>query len=118
MVRSSRDQIASVRVERAAWSGTPRAEAIIDAHRGLDGPLLPLLHALQESFGYVPAEAEPLIATALNISQAEVFGVISFYHDFRREPAGRHVLKLCRAEACQAMGAVAMANGLLGRLGL
>ena len=61
---------------------------------------------------------EPMIATALNLSRAEVFGVISFYHDFRREPAGRHVLKLCRAEACQAMGAVPLAERLLGRLGL
>lgn len=80
--------------------------------------MLPLLHALQDAFGYVPEEAEPLIATALNISLAEVHGVISFYHDFRRERAGRHILKLCRAEACQALGGVALANTLLGRLGL
>ncbi len=91
---------------------------IIEAHATLDGPLLPTLHALQEAFGFVPMEAEPLIATALNISRAEVHGVISFYHDFRREPAGRHVLKLCRAEACQAMGGAALARRLLGRLGL
>jgi formate dehydrogenase subunit gamma len=80
--------------------------------------MLPLLHALQEEFGCVPPEVEPLIATALNLSRAEVFGVISFYHDFRRAPAGRHVLKLCRAEACQAMGGAALAERLLGRLGL
>ena len=78
--------------------------------------MLPMLHALQAEFGYVPPEVEPMLAEALNLSRAEVFGVISFYHDFRREPAGRHVLKICRAEACQAMGAVRLADGLLGRL--
>ena len=104
--------------ETSVWSGAARAESVILAHRHLDGPLLPMLHALQEEFGYVPAQAEPLLAAALNISKAEVYGVISFYHDFRREPAGRHVLKLCRAEACQAMGSVALASNLLERFGL
>jgi formate dehydrogenase subunit gamma len=66
--------------------------------------LLPLLHAVQEEFGYIVPEALPVIAEELNISQAEVRGVVSFYHDFRLEPPGRHVLKLCRAEACQSMG--------------
>ena len=80
--------------------------------------MLPILHALQAEFGCIPREAEPLIANALNLSRAEVFGVISFYHDFRREPAGRHVLKICRAEACQAMGGVALADGLLAWLEL
>lgn len=103
---------------QAVWAGRMRAEAIIEVHRYLDGPLLPLLHALQMEFGCVPTETETLIATALNLSRAEVFGVISFYHDFRREPAGDHVLKICRAEACQAMGAAPLAGGLLSRLGL
>ena len=67
-----------------------------------EGPLLPMLHALQEEFGYIDEAAEPLLAEALNITRAEVHGVVTFYHDFRRAPAGRHVLKLCRAEACQA----------------
>ena len=80
--------------------------------------MLRILHALQQEFGFVPAEVEPLIADALNISRAEVYGVISFYHDFRREPAGRHILKLCRAEACQAMGGPALANAVLSRLGV
>jgi formate dehydrogenase subunit gamma len=71
--------------------------------------LLPILHALQAEFGYVDRAAEPLIAEALNLSRAEVHGVVSFYHDFRREPAGRHVLRLCRAEACQAAGGEALA---------
>ena len=71
---------------------------------GREGAPWPILHALQEAFGYVPEAAVPLIAEALNLSRAEVHGVVTFYHDFRGEPAGRHVLKLCRAEACQARG--------------
>ena len=70
----------------------------------LPGALLPILHALQEEFGYIDDAMIPLIAEALNISHAEVHGVISFYHDFRRAPAGRHVLQICRAESCQSMG--------------
>jgi formate dehydrogenase subunit gamma len=87
---------------------------------GLDceGPLLPILHALQAEFGYIDEAAEPLIAEALNITRAEVHGVITFYHDFRREPAGRHVLKLCRAEACQAAGGDPLAAHAEARLGL
>ena len=80
--------------------------------------MLPILHAIQEEFGYIPREAEPVIAAALNLTRAEVHGVISFYHDFRREPAGRHVLKICRAEACQSMGSEVNAHRLLERLGL
>lgn len=80
------------------------------------GPLLPLLHALQEELGYVPAEAVPVIAHALNLSRAEVHGVISFYHDFRSAPAGRHIVKLCRAEACQARGGVAIEQAMADRL--
>jgi formate dehydrogenase subunit gamma len=91
---------------------------IIAAHAGLEGACLPVLHALQEEFGCVPHEAVPIVAEALNLSRAEVHGVVSFYHDFRAAPPGRHVLKLCRAEACQAMGADALSAGLLGRLGV
>ncbi len=86
-------------------SVTDRMDEIIAAHRGLEGPLLPILHAVQAAFGHVPETVLPVIAKALNLSKAEVHGVVSFYHDFRPTPAGRHVLKLCRAEACQAMGA-------------
>jgi len=85
------------------WS-TQLASEIIKSHVGLEGPLLPILHDLQECFGYVPDPAVPMVAEALNLSRAEVHGVVTFYHDFRGEPAGRHVLKLCRAEACQAAG--------------
>ncbi len=83
-----------------------------------EGPLLPILHALQEEFGYIDKAAEPLIAEALNITRAEVHGVVTFYHDFRREPAGRHTLKLCRAEACQAAGGDPLALHAETRLGL
>src|ERR1700720_3132519 len=73
-----------------------------------EGPTLVILHALQEAFGYVPEPAIPMVASALNLSRAEVYGVFTFYHDFRKKPAGRHVLKLCRAEACQAAGGDAL----------
>ncbi|MGP0093739.1 MAG: formate dehydrogenase subunit gamma [Xanthobacteraceae bacterium] len=84
----------------------------------LDGPLLPILQALQDEFGYIDEAAEPLIAEALNLSRAEVHGVVTFYHDFRRAPAGRHVVKLCRAEACQAAGGDALAARAEARLGV
>jgi formate dehydrogenase subunit gamma len=92
-------------------------QAIADK-RALPGALLPVLHAIQDALGFVPPDAVPQIARALNLSQAEVHGVISFYHDFRSAPPGRHVLKLCRAEACQAMGSEALAAHLTRRLGI
>lgn len=82
------------------------------------GALLPLLHELQEEFGFVDPRAVPLIADALNLSRAEVHGVISFYHDFRTEPPARHVVKLCRAESCQSRGAVAIEAEFSRRLGV
>jgi formate dehydrogenase subunit gamma len=84
-----------------------RVSEICAAHAGREGPLLPILHEVQGSFGHVPPAALPVIAEALNLSRAEVHGVMSFYHDFRTEPAGRHVVKFCRSEACQAVGAAA-----------
>jgi formate dehydrogenase subunit gamma len=99
------------------WSAE-RTARIIAEHRDLEGPLLPILHATQETFGYVPADAVPIIADALNLSRAEVHGVVTFYYDFREQPAGRHVLKLCRAEACQAAGGDALAARAEGRLGI
>ena len=83
-----------------------------------EGPLLPILHALQEEFGYIDEAAEPLIGEALNITRAEVHGVVTFYHDFRRAPPARHVLRLCRAEACQARGALAVEAAAAERLGV
>jgi formate dehydrogenase subunit gamma len=99
------------------WSAA-RAAELIEQHRPQAGACLPILHALQEEFGHVPAEAVPLVAQALNLSRAEVHGVVSFYHDFRRTAPGRHVLKLCRAEACQAMGADALAAQVKARFGV
>jgi formate dehydrogenase subunit gamma len=95
-----------------------RVESILDAHRGIEGSLLPILHAVQAEFGHVPQTVLPVIAKALNLSKAEVHGVMSFYHDFREEPAGRHVMKLCRAEACQAMGADRVAAHAQAALGV
>ena len=97
---------------------TARALARIHELEHLPGALLPILHALQEEFGYVDEAAVPLMAEALNISQAEVLGVISFYHDFRRTPPGRHVLQMCRAEACQSMGCGALIEHVEKRLGI
>jgi formate dehydrogenase subunit gamma len=95
-----------------------RVEDILRAHAGMEGPLLPILHDIQAEWGHVPAEVVPLVAEGLNISRAEVHGVISFYHDFREEPAGRHVLRLCRAEACQAMGGDRVAAHARAALGI
>ena len=99
------------------WDAARGAE-IIAQHTHLEGATLVILHALQEAFGYVPEPAVPMIALALNLSRAEVHGVFTFYHDFRREPAGRHVLKLCRAEACQAAGGDALAARAEAKLGI
>jgi formate dehydrogenase subunit gamma len=111
-------QMAAVQPGASPRPGAEREQSIIDAYRGMDGALLPLLHALQDAFGYVSADVEIPVAEALNLSRAEVYGIISFYPDFRRSPPGRHVLKLCRAEACQSMGGDALAKGLLHRLQL
>ncbi len=94
------------------------AAGIIAGLAHLDGATLPILHALQERFGYIDDQAIPLVADALNLSRAEVHGVVTFYHDFRRRPAGRHVLKLCRAEACQAMGCEGLVEHLAAEHGL
>ena len=93
------------------------ARAIIAQLNHLDGATLPILHALQNEFGYVDAAAVPLIAAALNVSRAEVHGAITFYHDFRAAPAGRRVIKICRAEACQANGCEEMLGELRDRSG-
>ncbi len=92
--------------------------AALDAHQGEAGALLPVLHDIQDALGFIPPQHLDVIAAALNLSRAEVHGVISFYHDFRTEPPGRHRLKLCRAEACQAVGSSALQDHALRRLGL
>lgn len=101
----------------APWNAETAAE-IIARHKDRPGALLPMLHALQEQFGHIPDEAVRPVAEALNLSRAEVHGVVTFYHDFRRNPAGRHVLKLCQAEACQSMGSRALAAALQESLGI
>lgn len=93
-------------------------QALIDGQLHLEGPLLPILHAIQEEFGHVPEAAIPLIAGSLNLTRAEVHGVMSFYHDFRDVPAGRQVVRICRAEACQSMGANVLAEETLAKLGV
>jgi formate dehydrogenase subunit gamma len=82
------------------------------------GALLLILHRIQDELGYIPDDSIPLIATTLNLSRAEVHGVVTFYHDFRHHRPGRHVIRLCRAESCQAMGAVTLARHIKKRLGL
>jgi formate dehydrogenase subunit gamma len=99
------------------WDGAI-ARGIIDEHRLTPGALLPILHELQETFGYVHPEAETLIADVLNISRAEVHGVVTFYADFRITPPARHELKLCRAEACQSMGGTRLEAHAKSRLGI
>jgi formate dehydrogenase subunit gamma len=100
-----------------AWD-VDRAQTRIREFEHLPGALLPILHALQEEFGYIDAAATPIIAEALNLSHAEVHGVISFYHDFRHMPAGKHVMKICRAESCQSMGCDALIQHVEKRLGV
>jgi formate dehydrogenase subunit gamma len=99
------------------WNAARGAEIIVE-HTHLEGATLLMLHALQEVFGYVPEPAIPMIASALNLSRAEVHGVFTFYHDFRHKPAGRRVLKLCRAEACQAAGGDALTARAEAKLGI
>jgi formate dehydrogenase subunit gamma len=103
-------------IDRAAWlDAVDRSLARLKL---MPGGLLPVLHAIQEEIGYIPPESVPVIAEALNLSRAEVHGVISFYHDFRSEPAGRHVVHVCRAESCQALGAEALLAHACERLGV
>lgn len=99
------------------WSAELASE-IIARHKPMEGPVLPILHALQETFGCVPEAAVPLMAEALNLSRAELHGTVTFYHDFRKQPAGRRVLKLCRAESCQAAGGDALALRAEEKLGV
>ncbi|MAX33550.1 MAG: formate dehydrogenase subunit gamma [Halomonadaceae bacterium] len=98
---------------------TPQAiQAEIDALKHKPGALLPILHAIQDRFGFVPEGAVPIIAESLGQTRAEVHGVISFYHHFRTSPPGRHVLQVCRAEACQSVGARALEAHAKKRLGV
>ena len=85
--------------------------------RNLPGALLPILHAVQGAYGYIPDQAVPLIAESLSLSRAEVHGVISYYHHFRQHPAGKTVVQICRAEACQSVGSEALAQHAIKSIG-
>jgi formate dehydrogenase subunit gamma len=91
---------------------------IAATHKGQRGALIPILHAVQEALGYVPPEAIPVLADELNLSRADVHGVVSFYHDFRSAPAGRTTVRVCRGEACQAVGAERLVKHLQESRGL
>ncbi len=97
---------------------TGRTARILAAYHGVEAPLLEIIHAVQAEFGCVPQASQRAIAEALNLSRAEVHGVVSFYHDFRDAPAGRHRLKICRAEACQSMGGEVYAKRASDALGI
>lgn len=109
-------------------NSTPRGESsmttealvreIAAHHRAKRGALLPILHAVQQALGCVPPEAIPVLAEELNLSRADVHGVITFYHDFRSEPAARTTVRVCRAEACQAVGAGRLVEYLRNRYGV
>lgn len=96
----------------------PKVQEIIDSLKNLPGALLPILHGIQDELGYIPKETVPEIAKAINLSRAEVHGVISFYHYFRETPPGKHTIHLCRAESCQAMGAKSLESHVKQKLGI
>jgi formate dehydrogenase subunit gamma len=102
-------------IDTKPWDERVAAE-IIAAHEGMEGATLSVLHALQAAFGFLCDRALEMTAEALNLSLAEIHGVVSFYHDFARRPPGSHVLKVCRAEACQALGGTALANRIRRKL--
>lgn len=95
-----------------------RLQQIIDAHIDREGPLLPILHDVQAEWGMIPEDAQPVIASALGLTRAEVYGVVTFYHDFRTSPKASHVLRLCRAESCQSMGANDLHDQICRALGI
>ena len=105
-------------MQHAGTDMVSAAMPIIERWKDEEGPLLPILNGILREFGYVPRELLPTIADALNLTRAEVYGVVSFYHDYRENPPGRHVLKLCRAEACQSMGGDAIAERMQDLLGV
>jgi formate dehydrogenase subunit gamma len=111
MSNPSPRRVIPLKLERALALTSAERKAVMDAcerARTLPGGLLPILHAVQDALGFVPPDAVPLIAHELNLSRADVHGVVSFYHYFRTERGGRHVVHVCRAEACQALGGAAL----------
>lgn len=115
----------TTQIHRSDANEAMGASAYLDAIRRLTpretetrGALLPLLHGLQEEFGYIDDGLVPHVAEALNLSRADVHGVVTFYHDFRRRPPARHIVRLCRAESCQARGSNAIEQAAIERLGV
>jgi formate dehydrogenase subunit gamma len=120
MSKSAR-RVIPIKVERPSNLSSDERAAVLDACarlKKLPGALLPVLHAVQEALTFVPKDAVPVIAQELNLSIAEVHGVVSFYHYFLQERPGRSVVHLCRAEACQALGSVALESHVKARLGV
>ena len=110
-----------VKIEQASALSPAERDAVLGSCtqlKSLDGALMPILHSVQDALGYIPKDAVPLIASELNLSRAEVHGVLSFYHYFRTQPPGRHVVHICRAEACQSVGAAALQTHARKRLGI
>lgn len=105
-------------METLASEHRETVQRIVGDFKGRPGPLIEVLHAIQAELGYVPAAAVPLVAEGLNLSRAEVHGVVSFYHYFRSTPPGAHTVSVCRAESCQAVGAEALAEHARQRLGV
>ena len=101
----------------ARWD-LSEATAIVDAHAGIKGAAIEIFHALMERFGYVDRAIVPIVAEKLNLSRAEIHGTLTFYHDFRDHPPGQRTIKVCRAEACQSRGALAMSEALRRKLGI
>src|ERR1700684_3904704 len=121
MTNPSPRRVIPLKLERSLALSAAERKAVVEAcERGkaLPGGLLPILHAVAEALGFVPPDAAPLIAHELNLSRAEVHGVVSFYHYFRTERGGRHVVHLCRAEACQSVGAAALERHAKRSLGV
>ena len=104
--------MADIHKDPAQTHAADAAKAAAARHGNQPGALLEILHDLQHDIGFVPEAALPVLAKALNLSRAEVHGVVTFYHDFRRNPAGRHVVKVCQAESCQSMGSRALATAI------
>jgi formate dehydrogenase subunit gamma len=111
MGKKSSLHLIPVKVEAASSLSPAERKAVLEVCgrlKSIAGPLMPILHGIQTALGYVPKDAVPLVASQLNLSRAEVHGVVTFYHYFRKDRPGRHVVHLCRAEACQSVGAVAL----------
>lgn len=110
--------MAQSRIDARSTTLSASVETIIAEHAEMPGALLPILHAIQNEEGYIPSDCVELIAKTLQVSKAEVHGVITFYHEFRTEPAGKHIVHICRAESCQAMDSKSLEEHIKSSLGI